>query len=129
MSTPTILIADDDAGLLSALECRLSSTGYRVLTTQDGYQTLAIARRERPDLLILDINMPAGSGMSVLERIESIDELSNPPVIFMTGCEITDSLIHKADAHNAVILQKPFVYGSLLATIRERMAPNQRNAA
>ena len=110
---PTILIADDDTALLEALSCRLEHEGYRVFTTQDGYQALAIARREHPDVLILDISMPAGSGFSVRERIMAIDELSEVPVIFMTGHDL-DSIQPTAFKLGATtVLQKPFETGTL----------------
>ena len=68
-----ILIADDDRNLLQALTVRLDAAGYDVITTQDAYQALDFARKHRPDLLLLDINMPAGSGFSVHERIAKVN--------------------------------------------------------
>lgn len=126
MTNATILIADDDPALLSAMSCRLENEGYRVFRTQDGYQALAIARRERPDLLILDINMPAGSGISVQERVRAIDEIATPPVIFMTGNEITPSIEQEVRISRARMLQKPFETSTLLATIRECLAEYAR---
>jgi len=119
MKNPVILIADDDSALLTAMSLRLQSEGYRVFTTQDGYQALAIARREQPDLLILDINMPAGSGISVQQRIQAIGEIITPPVIFITGNEITEPIAEEINHRNARILQKPFDTCALLATVRE----------
>lgn len=126
MGKVTVLIADDDIGLLKAMECRLESLGYQVFTTQDGYQALAIARREHPDLLILDISMPAGSGVSVLHRIRAIDEIADVPVIFITGHDTRTIQAETGGLMNAVVLQKPFDTGTLIATIQETLDGNPR---
>ena len=108
MSLGTILVADDDVGLLSVITTRLEHDGYRVVTCRDGYQTIAAARRELPDLLILDINMPAGNGFSVHERINAIEELRTTPVMYMTGRD-SQEVYDKADSMGAIaVLQKPF---------------------
>ncbi|MGJ8637160.1 MAG: response regulator [Phycisphaerales bacterium] len=126
MSKVTVLIADDDTGLLKAMELRLESLGYRVFCTQDGYQALAIARREHPDLLILDISMPAGSGVSVLHRIRAIDEIADVPVIFITGHDTRRIQDETGGLINAVVLQKPFDTGTLIATIQETLDGNPK---
>jgi len=82
---PTILIADDDPALLAALRVRLEAWSYDVITSQDAYQALHIAKHEKPDLLVLDINMPAGSGFSVPQRLRLDDPDHTPPVIFVSG--------------------------------------------
>lgn len=82
-------------------------------------QALAIARAEQPDLLILDINMPAGSGISVQQRIQAIDKTITPPVIFITGNGITEPISEEISQRNARILQKPIETIALLATVRE----------
>lgn len=124
MKPPTILVADDDPTILIAISCRLENAGYRVCTTQDGYQALAIARREHPDLMILDIHMPAGSGVSVRQRIEAIDEITVPPVIYITGNEVSQDTIDQVEHHGARLITKPFDEGELLANVSELLAPS-----
>ena len=85
MAAKKILIADDDVKLLQALTVRLEAEDFEVITCQDAYQALDMARRNLPDLLLLDINMPAGNGFSVQERIAKIKELAGIPVIYITG--------------------------------------------
>ena len=122
MKRPTILIADDDPTILIAISSRLENEGYRVFTTQDGYQALAIARREQPDLMILDIHMPAGSGVSVQQRIKAIEEFTVPSVIYITGKEITEDTVEQVHRQAARIIKKPFDTGELLATVSESLA-------
>ena len=80
-----ILIADDDPSLLDSLSIRLTAEGYEVFRAQDGYQALAFARTHMPDLLLLDISMPAGDGFSVHERLKKFAMMRQTPIIYVTG--------------------------------------------
>jgi DNA-binding response OmpR family regulator len=82
---PTIVVADDDIRLVKAIATRLEAFGYRVIQATDGYSALARAVEHKPDLLILDIHMPAGDGFTVQERKERLPEISHIPVIYITG--------------------------------------------
>lgn len=118
MRHPTILIADDDARLLAALSQRLRGEGFDVITATDGYNALAKAVESSPDLMILDVNMPAGDGFSVLERGHNRAELADTPVIYLTG-DKSPRLDELADVLGAyATLHKPFDFDRLLNTIR-----------
>lgn len=118
MKPKRILLADDDHAVLSAIRIRLEAEGFEIHTARDGYQALALARTARPDLLILDINMPAGSGFSVHERLAKIDGLADTPVIFITG-ETADAIRHDAISHGvASVLHKPFRSDDLVEAAR-----------
>lgn len=106
------------SSILAAIRIRLEAAGFEVLTAQDGYQALAMARSARPDLLVLDINMPAGSGFSVQERLETIDGIANTPIIFITG-ETADTIRQDAIAHGvASVIHKPFLSDELVEAAR-----------
>src|SRR4030042_3467341 len=80
-----ILIVDDERDIIKALTIRLRGAGYEVVTAFDGAQGIFTAHKENPDLIILDIRMPAGNGFSVAEKLkESVNTLAIP-VIFLTG--------------------------------------------
>jgi DNA-binding response OmpR family regulator len=113
-----ILIADDDQSLLEAIRVRLEAEVFEVITCQDAYQALACARRERPDLLILDVNMPAGNGFSVHERLAGIEELAGTPVVYITG-EARGTVDRDAHALGAfAVLHKPLPTDALLEAVR-----------
>jgi len=84
-ATRTILLAEDDLALLRAVTLRLEAAGYLVSAVQDGYQALEQCRKLRPDLLLMDINLPAGSGTSVQQRLQDADPPLRIPVVYMTG--------------------------------------------
>jgi DNA-binding response OmpR family regulator len=118
MLSTSILVADDHDSFALALKERLCAEGYQVHTCKDAYQALAIARKEHPDLLILDVHMPAGSGFSVLDRLKSVPEIANTPVIIVTGDYSMETML-EADRHGVdLVLQKPFSTHDLLAYVR-----------
>lgn len=123
MSTqPIILIADDDADLLKALDMRLSSLGYEVITATDSYNALSLTSESKPDLLILDVNMPAGDGFSVHERLKNLG-LSHVPVIYITGDQ-SERLDMIASQIGAVkLFHKPFELKALVETIKQVLTP------
>jgi two-component system, OmpR family, alkaline phosphatase synthesis response regulator PhoP len=84
-SKKKILIVDDERDIVKALMIRLRSNGYNVVTAYDGAQGLFMANKEIPDLVILDIRMPAGDGFSVAEKLKESDRTDHIPIIFLTG--------------------------------------------
>lgn len=116
---PRILIADDDAALLQALSLRLRHAGYEVITALDGYNALARAVEKRPDLIVLDINMPAGDGFSVQDRIEKSTSSFDLPVIYITG-ETSDRVARLASHVDAAgLFHKPIDTRKLLEAIEQ----------
>ena len=113
----TILIADDDERVLKALMLRLGKVGFNVVTATDGYSALALAAECKPSLLLLDINMPAGDGFSVQERMKGISELATTPVIYVTGdkSERLDDVARRLGAF--AVLHKPFHIEELIDTV------------
>jgi len=114
-----ILIADDDRPLLEALSIRLRAAGFEVVTASDSYNALSQATQEKPNLLLLDVNMPAGDGFSVQERLNQIDSLKDVPVIYLTG-DKSERLGEIAEKLGAVgLFHKPFKVNNLIKTIHE----------
>jgi len=80
-----ILIVDDERDIVKALMIRLQGAGYEVVTAFDGAQGVFMAHKEKPDLILLDIRMPAGNGFSVAQRLKRSMHTFTIPVIFLTG--------------------------------------------
>ena len=121
---PRILLADDDQPLLAALKTRLESLEVEVITATDGYTALAKAVSEKPDLLILDVNMPAGDGFSVQERLNSTSHgLSGIPTIYLTGdqSERLDAIASELGAF--AVMHKPFKVQDLVTNIYDALRP------
>ena len=112
-----ILIADDDRKLLDMLALHLKNAGYEVILAQDSYRALESARRLSPDLMVLDVNMPAGDGFSVQERLNKISDVNKMPVIYLTGERSPRVALGSAGFHASVIY-KPFEVDQLLEGVR-----------
>jgi len=80
-----ILIVDDERDIVKAVMIRLQGAGYEVVTAFDGAQGVFMAHKEKPDLILLDIRMPAGNGFSVAQRLKRSMHTFTIPVIFLTG--------------------------------------------
>ena len=88
MDPATILIIDDDLELAETLKTVLVSSGYEVLTAPDSDEGMEAARREKPDLIILDVMMRTrGEGISAARSFKDDPELGKIPVIMMTSVE------------------------------------------
>lgn len=119
-----VLIADDDRALLSSLSIRLKSEGYEVFCAQDSYQAVDQARKVWPDVLVLDINMPAGNGFSVQDRVHHMDLLKDIPVVYVTG-DRSEAVAELATTHQAAaIVYKPFETKTLLEAIKYALSPH-----
>ena len=83
----TVLIVDDDPDIVRLLTMTLRSEGFRLLTASDGDTALAIAREARPNLLILDWNMPGRDGLAVCRALRAEDDpgLRQVPVVLLTA--------------------------------------------
>lgn len=117
MKAHKILIAEDDPQLRRSLGIRLRAAGYDVVEAGDGYQAVALARSQSPELLLLDVNMPAGDGFSVQERVWNIAHMRRTPVIYITG-DSGQGLENEAHRLGAIaVLHKPFETEDLLTTV------------
>ena len=127
MEKPRILVVDDDAELLQSLSLRLRHEGFDVAVATDGCQGLERAQREAPDLLILDIHIPAGEGFSIQERLH---EMSGPwpPVIYLTGDRSMRAELGVKRLGAFAIIYKPFDLSKLLHTARRAidLSPHAR---
>lgn len=116
-----ILVAEDDSPLLNSIRIRLTSEGYEVLCAHDGYQAVAMAGEQRPDLLILDINMPAGDGFSVQDRVWKMVHMRRIPIVYITGDSSQDLLDRAHDLGARSLLRKPFDTLELLRIVKEAL--------
>lgn len=117
-----ILIVDDDPDLRQALRLRLRANHYETVNASDGYSAIAQAYKEHPNLIILDLGLPAGNGFVVLDRLQKDDKLSTIPVIVLTArdAQSTERLALYSGA--AAFFQKPADNAELLSVIRATLS-------
>jgi len=85
MSKGKILVVDDEPEIVRSISMRLKMHGYEVIAASDGTQTTSTALRELPDLILLDIGLPAGSGHIVVKRLRDSSKTAQIPIIFLTA--------------------------------------------
>lgn len=113
-----VLIVDDDFEIIEAVRYALEGAGYDVVIARDGNQGLALAERENPDLIILDMMMPKRSGFLVLEKLRRLRD-EPLPVIMITGNEGSR---HKAYAELLGVsdyIRKPFAMDRLMEAVNK----------
>jgi DNA-binding response OmpR family regulator len=115
---PKILIVDDDPALRQALNLRLRANNYEVVSAGDGYSALALAQKERPDLIILDLGLPAGDGFAVLKHLQEFPTLALIPVIVLTARDPQANERRTLDSGAVAFFQKPADNEELLSVIR-----------
>jgi DNA-binding response OmpR family regulator len=93
VTTKTILIADDDADLVNILATRCRLLGLNVLCAHDAFDALSLARSERPDMICLDVEMPAGNGLSVCEMLCFDESCRTIPIAILTGRNDPDTIM------------------------------------
>ena len=120
-----ILVAEDDPALLHSFSIRLGSKGYEVLCASDANQAIALAGEHQPDLLILDVHLPAGDGFSVQDRIRKLPNLSRIPTIYVSGDRSQELLDKTQDLGVKWLLNKPFNATELLQIVGQALEPGE----
>jgi DNA-binding response OmpR family regulator len=104
----TILVADDDKDLVMALSIRLRAAGYDVISAHDGDEAFELASKNKPDLIILDVRMPAGGGFTSIDRMKHSLNTRNIPVIFLTAFDDEDMRAEGRQLGAVGFFRKPF---------------------
>lgn len=110
----TVLVVDDEFDLTSTLKAILEHRGYRAETCSSGREALECLRHHRPDLVLLDVMIPLGSGYEVLDRLREIPDLIETPVVLMNSVSPPDSRPVQWEA----FLKKPLSIPTLLETVQ-----------
>ena len=113
-----ILVVDDEPDLVWAIQRHLQNAGYEVFTAHDGMDALAVARRHRPALVVLDINMPVLDGLEVCQRMREDPILASILILFLTVSSTISHRVLGLDRGADDYMTKPFDLLELNARIR-----------
>ncbi len=116
-----ILIVDDERDIIKAVMIRLQTNGYEVVTAFDGAQGVFMAHKEKPDLIILDIRMPAGDGFSVAQRLRKSINTFQIPIIFLTGSPEKNSEQRAQELGARFYIKKPYDPEELLDAVKRAL--------
>jgi len=125
-----VLIVDDEADARAFVQAVLEDEGYALLTAEDGQAGLEAVRRERPDLIILDVQMPRKDGFQVFHDLRRDAETKSIPVIMLTGVADRLGLGASAEAMGEYFgsepeayIEKPIAPEGLKETVRRLLSP------
>lgn len=102
-----VVIADDDPIVIQMLGAGLRKRGFDVTTAFDAMQAVMVTIRAVPDAVVMDINMPGGTGIEALRRIRSSTKTSGVPVVAITGSATPEVREHAIELGAADVLEKP----------------------
>ena len=135
MNRKKILVVDDSPIILKTLSMKLKTNGYDVVTAEEGGAAVSAVRRERPDLILLDISFPpdvahgggvAWDGFLIMNWLQRLEEAKGIPIIVITGGEPAQYKERALAAGAISFFQKPIDNEQLLAVIRQTIRRRHR---
>jgi DNA-binding response OmpR family regulator len=121
MGNKKILIVDDDPDIRQGMNVRLKANHYDTFFAADAFSSMVEARKHEPDLIILDLGLPAGDGFIVMERLKKIPSLAVIPIIVISARDVRVNRERAVKAGAKAFLQKPVDDAELLAVIRQAL--------
>jgi CheY-like chemotaxis protein len=121
MAGEKILIVDDDQDIRHLLSHRLKSQGYEAVFAGDAIAAVNQARKEEPDLILLDLALPAGDGYLVMERLRAMPALEGIPVIVVSARDPVSEQERLAQAGADAFFRKPIDHEALMTAIRRAL--------
>lgn len=119
-----ILVVDDNEIVIKTISLKLQGAGYQVLTAMDGSEAVSIARRELPDLILLDLSFPPEpdgvpwDGFRIMEWFHRLDSVKKIPIIVITGNEDPAAKQRATNTGAVAFFQKPLEHDYLLKVVR-----------
>lgn len=118
---PKLLIVEDMESVVTLLRTILEREGFEVVSAQDGLEALEAVRREKPDLLLLDLILPGLDGLEVLRRIRNDPQTAHLPIIILSGKEEERDKVIGLEIGADDYVTKPFQANELVARIKSRL--------
>ena len=120
---PTVVVVDDDSDICCFIEDALVSHGYRVVSVPNGLELLTALAGKKPDLILLDVMMPAVSGLDLCRALKRSPEFCDIPVVLMSALELGNDVQTVLTTCAAEYLKKPFQLAQLVARVDELIGP------
>ncbi len=118
-----VLLVDDDSTVLLGIGVRLKSMGYTVYTAKDAVSAVSAVVKNNPDVVVLDVSLPAGDGFLVADRLQNLVASAATPIIFITANENPVLRERAMNLGAAGFLTKPFDATTLADAIESALSP------
>jgi DNA-binding response OmpR family regulator len=128
MPTKKILIVEDDRDVREGMHVRLKANHYDTVFAGDAFSVVNEARKQMPDLIILDLGLPGGDGFVVMERLKRIPAVSSIPIIVVSARDIRGNQERALREGAKAFLQKPVDNVEFLAAIRRALGEEPARA-
>lgn len=137
MNRKKILVVDDNRVILKTLSMKLTANGYDVVTAEDGTGAVSAVRKEKPDLILLDLSFPTvaapGSGVEwdgylIMSWLRRLEEAKDIPIVVITGGDPAKTKDRALAAGAAGFFHKPFDNNELLTVIRQTLEKSAAQA-
>jgi diguanylate cyclase (GGDEF)-like protein len=123
---PLVLVAEDEMEVASLLEVILRREGHHVLVARSAPAATALAKAHHPDLILLDLGLPGGSGTEVCDAVRADPAMADIPILIVSAENATDSLVSGLEHGAADYIRKPFDPIELVARVRAAMRTKLR---
>jgi len=128
MAGKKILLVEDDKDTVLAMAVRLKSQGYDLVLATDAISAISVARKEKPDLILLDLGLPGGDGFVVMQRLKSMYDLLLVPIIVVSARDPLMNEVRALEAGAEAFLQKPVDNVEFLTAIEGALSKVDRPA-
>lgn len=116
-----ILLIEDDKDTVRAMAVRFKAKGYQLAVASDAISAISLARKEKPDLIVLDLGLPAGDGFMVLQRLKAIYEFMLVPVIVVSARDPLMNEQRAVEAGAELFFQKPFDNDEFFSAVQKAL--------
>ena len=119
MADKRVLIVDDEIHIVHVVAIKLRNNGYDVLSADNGAEAYELACREKPDIIVTDFQMPAMTGLELVEKLRQNEQMKDTPVIMLTARSFAISKEQQEQLQISGCLSKPFSPRELLENIED----------
>ena len=119
--SPLVLVVDDDASILATISGFLTRAGFRTIGAGDSVGALQGIREQRPDLILLDVNLPDGSGFDICRTLNSEGAVFSTPILFISADEDTSTKVRGFEVGGLDYITKPIVGAEVIARVRTHL--------
>jgi len=113
-----VLVVDDELDMLMVIKLRLEASGYEVVTATDGLEGLNVARKTKPDLIVLDVMLPKMNGYKVSRFLKFDEEYKHIPIVMLTALAGEEDRSTGIETGANAYITKPFETQELVDTVR-----------
>ncbi len=123
----TVLVIEDEEGSAQLIRFKLKSSGLEVIIAEDGKAGVDEARKNKPDLIVLDVMMPVMNGLDVLAQLRADPEFKSTPIILLTAQSTEKEMIRGFELGAADYITKPFNTNVFVARVKALLSRYQKS--